>query len=112
MGEIKASILKDSEMRKIGFTDRLESKWFYHKIIWEHDDFEVSFSVTIEKENAENFRIDVLDEDFCQPYDYQYLLSKNPNHKLSLEIQRLVEKEINYLQNCGVLHGYRQGIYI
>jgi hypothetical protein len=54
----------------------------------------------------------VLDEDFGQPYDYQYMLKKNPNFEPYLIIKEQVEEYMKYLQDNGVLSGHEYGDYI
>ena len=73
--------------------------------------FEISFSVTIPK-NGDDIRIDVLDEAFCQPYDYQRILHDHPDHKTAFIVQNEVEKWMYYLQEKGVLSGHIRGEYI
>jgi len=104
---IKAHILSEEKMREIGFTDYYKPNWYYLKMLKDS----ISFSVTIPKDGSD-FSIDVLDEDFCQPYDYQYLLEKNPKFKFALLIQEKVEEQMKYLQDLGVLEGHRVGEYI
>ena len=72
---------------------------------------DISFSVSIPKEISD-IRIDVLDEDFCQPYDYQRILNKNPNFELALIVLEQVEEYMEYLQSKGVLSGHVKGEYI
>ena len=80
--KIKFNILADEEMRKIGFTDISVKFWYYCNIIG--SEFKVSFSVIIPKnKDYSKFRIDILDEDFGQPYDYQSILKKNPNFEFA-----------------------------
>ena len=67
---------------------------------------------SINKENPLDLRIDILDEDFLQPYDYQTILKKNPENEVALEVEVNVEKYMKYLQNCGVLSGHIEGEYI
>lgn len=74
-------------------------------------DFEISFSVTIPK-NSDDIRIDVLDEAFCQPYDYQRILYDHPNHETALIVQNEIEKWMDYLQKKGALSGHVRGEYI
>lgn len=76
--KIQAHILPESEMRKIGFTDHVKDNWYFCRMLRFpkkklYRDFDVSFSVTIPK-NRDDIRIDVLDEAFLQPYDYQRIL--------------------------------------
>ena len=114
--KIQAHILPESEMRKIGFTDHVKDNWYFCRMLRFpkkklYRDFEISFSVTIPK-NSDDIRIDVLDEAFCQPYDYQRILYDHPNHETALIVQHEVEKWMDYLQKKGVLSGHVRGEYI
>lgn len=117
--KIKAHILSDDEMRKIGFTDYKKDTWYFCRIVmrevskqrYSSYDFEVSFGVSIPKDHSD-IRIDVLDEAFCQPYDYQRILSKNPKHPIATIVNEQVEKWMKYLQDNGVLEGHIYGEYI
>jgi hypothetical protein len=113
--KIKANILPDDAMRKIGFTDYNKKNWFFSRGLnfsgKQYRHFDISFSVTIPKDGSE-IRIDVLDEDFLQPYDYQYMLEQNPTFEPALLVQKQVEEYMEYLQNNGVLEGHIKGEYI
>lgn len=114
--KIKAHILSDKKMRKIGFTDYSQDIWFFCKSIkfmkkLKYGGFDISFSVSIPKDGSD-IRIDVLDEDFCQPYDYQSMLHKNPTFKPALIVYKQVEEWMDYLQSKGVLSGHIKGEYI
>lgn len=113
---IKTTILSDEKMREIGFTDYSKDNWYFCRIIKfpkekRYRGFEISFSVTIPKDNSD-IQIDVLDEDFLQPYDYQYMLDKNPTFKPCLIVKEQVEEWMKYLQDSGVLSGHMYGEYI
>ena len=85
---IRYNILSDERMKYIGFkknyyedTDHEEYSpyWWFTKFIefpeekrWKST--EISFDVKIPKDGSD-IGIDVIDMDFLQPYDYQYLLS-------------------------------------
>lgn len=113
---ITYTILSDEEMRRIGFTDYSKSYWFFLKPInfpreKKYREFNITFSVTIPKEDKD-IRIDVLDEDFLQPYDYQWMLSSNPNFEPCLIVKEQVEEWMKYLKKQGILHGHEYGDYI
>ena len=114
---IKYNILSDEEMRDIGFTDYSKDSWYFCRTIKfpntkRYRGFDISFSVTIPKDNSD-IRIDVLDEDFGQPYDYQYMLDKNPKRfEPCLIVKEQVEEWMKYLQDKGVLSGHVYGEYI
>ena len=113
---IKATILSDERMREIGFTDYGKDRWYFCRFInfpkeKRYRGIEISFSVTIPKDGSD-IRIDVLDEAFLQPYDYQYMLEKNPQFKICLIVKEQVEEWMKYLQDNGVLSGHVYGEYI
>ena len=115
--KIKATILSDAEMRDIGFTDYAKERWHFRRAIKfpntkRYKGFDISFSVTITKNNPKDLRIDVLDEDFCQPYDYQKMLDKDPEFEPCLTVKEQVEEWIKYLMENGVLSGHEYGEYI
>jgi hypothetical protein len=105
---IKVHLKPDNEMRKLGFTDYCEGYWYYHKDL----NCDISFGLTVNKNDSSDMRIDVLDENFCQPYDYQYFLENNPNFKVALEIQGKVEAIMFKLKEAGILSGHEYGEYI
>lgn len=106
--KIKAHILDDVIMRKIGFTDFSKDRWYFFKDMGN----EISFNVSINKNDIEDLQVDILDENFCQPYDYQYILEHNPTQKVALKIKEKVEHWMKYLQDNGVLSGHVYGEYI
>lgn len=122
---IKATILSDEKMREIGFhknyyegTDheKYSPYWYFNRMIQfpkekKYRGFEVSFNVHIPKDGSD-ISIDILDDAFCQPYDYQYMLDKTPSFKTALIVKEQVEEWMKYLQDNGVLSGHAYGEYI
>ena len=122
---IKYTILSDEKMKEIGFrknyyegTDHEEYSpywWFTKGIEFPEDKLwkgiEIDFDVKIPKDGSD-LDIMVLDMDFCQPYDYQRILSKNPTHPCASVVNEQVEKWMKYLQDNGVLSGHVYGEYI
>lgn len=114
--EIKAHILSDEGMKAIGFTNYYKPNWSFCRPIKfpqtkRYRGFDISFNVSIPKDGSD-IRIDVLDEDFCQPYDYQHMLNKDPKFKPALITLKQVEEYMEYLQSKGVLSGHVKGEYI
>jgi hypothetical protein len=115
--KIKAATLSDVEMKNIGFTDYCKDRWYFCRTIKfpntkRYRGFDISFSVSINKNNPENLRIDVLDEDFCQPYDYQMMLDKDSEFKPCLIVKEQVEEWMKFLMDNGVLSGHEYVEYI
>ena len=122
---IKATILSDEKMREIGFnknyyegTDHEEYSpywWFTRMIEFPKDKrwkgIEISFTVKIPKDGSD-INIMVLDDDFCQIYDYQHILFNNPTHECANIVKEQVENLMEYLQDKGVLSGHNYGEYI
>ena len=53
-----------------GFTNNHKPSLYYSSMVGE----DISFNLSVDKETLEITSIDVLDEDFGQPYDYQMFL--------------------------------------
>lgn len=104
---IEGHVLPDDEMRALGFTDRAGTTWYWSRTL--RDD--VSLNVTIPKDGG-RLRIDVLDEMFCQPYDYQAILARNGGHPIAHQTYEDVERELARLTEAGVITGHVPGDYI
>lgn len=104
---INAVILEDEKMRELGFTDHSEKNWYYTIRVGAG----VSFNLSIPKDGS-RLRIDVLDEDFGQPYDYQQFLKKNPEFPFGLRVKEAVERVMKDFTEAGVLTGWKPGDYI
>jgi hypothetical protein len=104
---INATVLPETRMREIGFTDHLETTWYYCVRVGSG----TSFNVSIPKDGG-RLRIDVLDEDFGQPYDYQRILKSHPNLAFAQEVKARVESQMATLSEAGVITGYTRGMYI
>lgn len=104
---IDANVLSDEEMREIGFTDHSKVSWYFTR----RAGTDISFNVSIPK-NGDRLRIDVLDEDFGQPYDYQRMLERDPSFPYALNVKASVERYMQELTDAGVLTGWKPGDYI
>ena len=73
--------------------------------------YEISFNMNIFHDNTGT--IDILDDDFCQPYDFQYMISNNKNpNKVALEIQEKVYEIMENLKALGIINNWNKGDYI
>lgn len=104
---IQANILDDKKMREIGFTDYSKDSWYYCRDIG----LDISFNVSINKKMSE-IKIDVLDEYFLQPFDYQAQIQDGRNDDFINNINKQVQEQMKYLMDTGVITGYRMGDYI
>lgn len=83
-------ILEEKQMRGIGFTDHVKSKWYFIKSIHPN----ITFNLTIHK-NSLNGEIDVLNERSLQPYDYQYYMNAYTREKL--EFPHIIHDKVKKL---------------
>lgn len=107
---MKVHLLSDSKMRELGFTDHIEDHWYLCKRVSKRPD--ITFNITIPKDNPDSFKIDVLDEAFLQPYDYQYFMEIGKKSDQILEVYNNVNGLMLWLQDKGVISGYKIGDYI
>lgn len=107
---VKAHILSDDDMNRLGFTDLGTESWYLCKHVHKYPT--ITFNVVIPKDNPEDLRIDVLDEEFLQPYDYQSILEHNPKFAPALEVKESVDMFMMYLIGNGVLSGWSIGDYL
>lgn len=117
--DIKAHILSDDQMKAAGFRyekgyDKNIDKWVYTHwldVPENYNDTEITFSVHIPIDGSD-INIQVIDEDFGQPYDYQYMLENNPRFAFALFIRERVEEQMQKLQDAGILSGHNKYDYI
>lgn len=107
--KIKAHILSDKEMEAAGFRF-IESvnRWVFFRFVGK----DISFNVGINKDDESDFRIDVLDEDFCQPYDYQAIMASDKRHPVASSVFKKVEEYMEKLSDAGIISGHEYGEYI
>lgn len=101
--------LEDATMRKLGFTDLRKGYWYLCRSV--SPDSDTTLNVRIAKD-GHDWQIDVLDENFCQPYDYQYLLSVNPTSDYANNVADECEKWFRKLSEWGLLSGWHEGMYV
>lgn len=99
---IGSKILPDEQMRALGFTDHQTANWYWVKNLGH----EVSLNVTIPKDGS-RLSIDVLDEWYLQPYDYQAIHSP-----IADRIAVKVDRHLAELQEAGVITGFVPGMYV
>lgn len=58
--------------------------------------------------------VDVLDEDFCQPYDFQYPIMNDINNVpyMAKKTQAVLYKILSCMKENGVLEGWSVGDYV
>lgn len=105
---MKVNLLSDKKMRELGFMRRESSRWYF----FEDLGLDITFSMWIELGEEIGLKIDVLDESFLQPYDYQYMLKEIPDHKFANKVDKQVRKIMLQFVDAGLIEGYTDGDYI
>lgn len=102
-------VLDEASMTHAGFRRTIgePTRWYLCQALGTN----ITLNVTVPEDGSRG-HIDVLDEDFCQPYDYQLILAKNPNHPIARKIRDQIEARIAELQNLGIISGHVPGEYI
>ena len=110
---IKVHILDDATMKLNGFIylKYLGSvpHWYFCNRVYK----DITFNFTIYSED--DWRIDILEEWSCQPYDYQYLLEKHSND-INTRVLEIVKKNVDEIMDSfvhkGIISGWEVGDYI
>ena len=109
---IEGHVLDDQSMRAAGFNDNNNyATWYYHTCLDRNVSSKITFNVSIPKDGS-RLTIDVLDETFLQPYDYQYILHRHPHHLVACCIRKAVERQMTKLTEAGIVSGHVPGDYI
>lgn len=114
---IKVHILDEATMKLNGFKyfggvptrPQDVPHWYFCNRV--HKD--ITFNFTIYSED--DWQIDILDECFLQPYDYQYLLEKYSND-INTRVLEIVKKNVDEIMDSfvhkGIISGWKVGDYI
>lgn len=92
-------ILKTKEeLLKYGFSNCNKPTLYFCRDLGNEISFNISINIKTMKP-----RVNVLDENFCQPYDYLYLLSQNKNHNYAKNVYFKVQKIIKKLVDDNII---------
>ncbi|MFO1442865.1 hypothetical protein KDN24_06505 [Bacillus sp. Bva_UNVM-123] len=96
------------QLLEYGFSNNHKSTLYFMRMVGDDE----SFSLKLDKESLKITSIDILDENFLQPYDYQSILMKNRHQKYAQGVFDNVDKILEKLQNDGIINGYHRGMYV
>lgn len=97
-----------NQLIKAGFTNHYEPRLYFSRDLGNG----ISFNLTIKKNTLQLETLDVLNEAFLQPFDYQQLIMSGNVTPLALKIFDKVDKIMNELQDQNIIEGYQRGMYI
>lgn len=118
---LKFHVQNDEIMKANRFNQRNDGTWSYFKTIkvtdptlpkHERKKYGLNLCLYITVDNDNILNVQLLDDDFCQPYDYQYLESHGYGNVYTKQAREFVEKELTALQNANIISGFTPGMYV
>lgn len=106
---IKVHILDEATMKLNGFRRFINGEdhwWFFCNRVYK----DITFNMTIYDRG--DWRIDILDECFCQPYDYQAMYESGNYRPVVLTVMENVNEIMDSLKHKGIISGWEVGDYI
>lgn len=97
--------VSEDTLKSFGFWNT-EDSWYLDVVVC--SELDITFNISIVKSTKEVI-IDVLDEEFLQPYDYQEMLGFND---IANEVHCKVQDCMKSLVDSGIIVGYNMGDYI
>ena len=102
---IKFGNVSEDTLKSFGFWNTKDS-WYMNAVV--SSGMDITFNISMVKSTNEVI-IDVLDEEFLQPYDYQEMLGLN---EIANEVHYKVQDCMKSLVDSGIIAGYNMGDYI
>lgn len=111
---IKVHILDEATMKRNGFKyfggvptrPQDVPHWYFCNRV--HKD--ITFNFTIYSED--NWQIDILDEFFLQPYDYQAMYESGNHRPVILIVMKNVNEIMDSFVHKGIISGWEVGDYV
>ena len=105
---IKGHIVDDKTMKEHGFHyDTKYEQWDYVQELYD----EITLYIHID-DYDETITIQVIDENFCQHYDYQNYLGNKPDARVPIIVHRQVQSKMKELMKAGIVTGYTLEDYV
>ena len=103
---LRFHIVNESLMRSVGFR--------HTHNFWILCDSMDTISINIKITDDEIGTINVLDDYFCQPYDFQLMISEKGDNAPSsaIEIQHKLYMILDSMKTFGILEGWEWGDYV
>ncbi|MFF2834285.1 hypothetical protein ACFVSK_21175 [Cellulosimicrobium cellulans] len=97
-----------NSLMEYGFTNFNKSTLYYMEMV----DRNISFNLSVAVDSLGVKAIDVLDEDWLQPYDYQQQILNGSISGKARNTYNKVNNILSKLQNAGIIIGFEKGMYI
>lgn len=106
---IKVHILDDATMKLNGFRRFISGEdnwWYFCNRVYK----DITFNMMIY--DSGDWAIDILDEWFCQPYDYQAMYESGNYRPVVLTVMKNVNEIMDSFVHKGIISGWKVGDYI
>ena len=106
---IKVHILDEATMKLNGFCrfiDGVDHWWYFCNRVYK----DITFNMTIY--DSGDWRIDILDECFLQPYDYQAMYESGNYRPIVLTVMENVNEIMDSFVHKGIISGWKVGDYV
>lgn len=106
---IKVHILDEATMKLNGFRrfiDGVDHWWYFCNRVYK----DITFNMTIYDRG--DWAIDILDERFGQPYDYQAMYERDNYRPVVLTVMENVNEIMDSFVHKGIISGWKVGDYV
>lgn len=98
--------------KRLDLSDFIEKKQ-HNNTPSQTDPYYITFNITLPiPYNQDKLEIAIIDEEFCQHYDFQSYLQGDPNFEFAKCVAEQVEKEMSRFSEEGIISGHKYGEYI
>lgn len=107
---VDETTLTEQGFRKMNYSAPAGEQWDFLRNVAKNIVLWVRFPT--DRECQDELNINVIDECFGQPYDYQHILARKPNFPFALEVKAQVEAYMKEFSRVGIISGWKPDIYI
>lgn len=101
--------LDEKSMLAAGFKKLNDGTWSYSRTeTYKY----LNLCFWVHKKPGDDLAIDILDDDFCQPYDYQHMEAQGNVTEYTRFARKFTEQQMQKLAQAGILSGHNPGDYI
>jgi len=100
-------VADDETLIKNGFTNHHKPTMYWSSNLGNEIVFSIGVNIA-----TRTVEIDILDDSFCQPYDYQAMIERGSTNKIVLEVHNKVQAIMKKLLDKNIISGYTIGDYI
>lgn len=103
-----------AQIERLGFTQRRKGTYYLCRTLSNHNGLTITLNISFDVVGYRHLKIDILDETYLQPYDYQAYIKQYAHRipKLAGNIHIAVQQYMMQLVDEGLLLDYQRNDYI